>query len=134
MKTLSILLFSFSILAVGHGQSIVDNWHQWRGPENNGVSRTAKPPIEWGENQNVAWKVKIEGRGTSSPVVWGDRVFVTTAINTGLIDPSRPRPEDQPERVFGIKHPNTGYQMTVLCFDRNTGKELWRDVAQTLVP
>ncbi|MFT4548616.1 MAG: arylsulfatase A, partial [Verrucomicrobiales bacterium] len=87
-----------------------------------------------GENQNVAWKVKIEGRGTSSPVVWGDRVFVTTAINTGLIDPSRPTLEDQPERVFGIKHPNTGYQMTVLCFDRNTGKELWRDVAQTLVP
>ncbi|MDP7495285.1 MAG: PQQ-like beta-propeller repeat protein, partial [Roseibacillus sp.] len=76
----------------------------------------------------------IEGHGTSSPIVWGDRVFVATAVNTGRVDPSRPKPEDQPERVFGIKHPNTGYQMIVLCLDRKSGKELWRDVAKTLVP
>lgn len=132
----TFLLYTVSIMAasVCHAQSIADNWHQWRGPENNGVSRTAKPPLEWSENTNVAWKVEIEGRGTSSPIVWGDQVFVSSAVNTGQVDPSRPKPEDQPERVFGIKHPNTGYQLIVLCFDRKSGKELWRSVAKTLVP
>ena len=99
-----------------------------------GVSRTAKPPLEWSEDKNLRWKVAIEGHGTSSPIVWGDRVFVLTAVNTGRVDPDLPRPEDQPERVFGIKFPNTSYQMVVLCLDRKTGRTLWRDVATEKVP
>ncbi|MDP7274445.1 MAG: sulfatase-like hydrolase/transferase, partial [Planctomycetaceae bacterium] len=110
------------------------NWHQWRGPEANGVSRTAKPPIQWSENKNVRWKAAIKGKGNASPVVWSDRVFLLTAINTGRVDPSRPKPEDQPKRVFGIKHPNTYYRFEVLCLDRNTGKELWRQTASEHVP
>ncbi|MDB4720534.1 PQQ-binding-like beta-propeller repeat protein [Verrucomicrobiales bacterium] len=132
----AVLFFTISILVTtaGQAQSVADNWHQWRGPENNGVSRTADPPVEWSEEKNVAWKIEIGGHGTSSPIVWGNKVFVTTAVNTEKVDPSLPKPEDQPERVFGIKHPNTSYQMTVLCIDKKTGKELWRDVARTLVP
>ncbi len=110
------------------------HWHQWRGPEANGVSRTAKPPIEWSEDRNVKWKVAIEGQGNASPIVWGDRVFVLTAINTGRVDPSLPKPEDQPKRVFGIKHPNTFYRFEVACLDRNTGKEIWRQTASEHVP
>ena len=132
----AVIFFAASILAtsVGQAQSVADNWHQWRGPENNGVSRTADPPVEWSEEKNVAWKIEIGGHGTSSPIVWGNKVFLTTAVNTEKVDPSLPKPEDQPERVFGIKHPNTSYQMTVLCIDKKTGNELWRDVAKTLVP
>ena len=55
-------------------------WPQWRGPLANGISRTANPPIEWSEKSNVRWKVEIPGRGSASPVIWGDRVFVLTAI------------------------------------------------------
>ena len=117
-----------------HAQSNPDNWHQWRGPENNGFSDTARPPLEWSETNNLAWKAEIQGFATSSPIVFGDKVFVTTAINTGKVDPSLPKPEDQPERVFGIKHPNTTYEMVVLCFDRKTGNLLWREVAKTIVP
>src|SRR5918999_6107726 len=58
-------------------------WPQWRGPHANGISRHANPPIEWSETKNVRWKVEIPGRGSSSPVVWGDRVFVMTAIPAG---------------------------------------------------
>jgi outer membrane protein assembly factor BamB len=58
-------------------------WPQWRGPLANGISRTANPPIEWGEGKNVRWKVEIPGRGSASPVIWGDRVF-------GLCIPPRP--------------------------------------------
>src|SRR5262245_40746796 len=55
-------------------------WPQWRGPYANGVSRTADPPIEWSETKNVRWKVEIPGRGSGTPVIWGDRVFVLTAV------------------------------------------------------
>ena len=61
----------------------VKNWHQWRGPHATGVSPTANPPVEWSETKNVRWKVPIPGEGTATPIVWGDQVFIQTAINTG---------------------------------------------------
>src|SRR5213596_2151685 len=51
-------------------------WPQWRGPYATGVSRTATPPLEWSETRNIRWKIEIPGRGSASPVVWGDRVYV----------------------------------------------------------
>ena len=134
MKISILLPLSLIAVSVVDAQTNTDHWHQWRGPENNGFSPTAKPPLEWSETKNLAWKAEIQGHGTSSPIIFGNKVFVTTAINTGTIDPSKPKPEDQPERVFGIKHPNTTYQMVVLCFDRKTGQQLWREVAKTVVP
>jgi len=110
------------------------NWHQWRGPEANGISRSATPPTEWGEEKNVRWKVAIGGNGSSAPIIWKDRVYLLTAINTGKVDPSLPKPEDQPERVFGIKFPNTSYEFVVLCLDRATGKEVWRRTATETIP
>ena len=76
----------------------------------------------------------IGGKGNASPIIWGEKVFVLTAVDTGRVDPSLPKPEDQPKRVFGIKHPNTSYRFEVLCLDRNTGKELWRQTASEHVP
>ena len=109
-------------------------WHQWRGPEANGVSRSATPPIEWSEQKNVRYRVPLDGRSCSNPVIWGDRVFLLMAVDTGIVDPSLPKPEDQPERVFGIKYPNTEYQFVVLCLDRETGRERWRKIASQHVP
>lgn len=132
----AFFVFSLSILTlmIGQAQTTTNDWHQWRGPENNGVSSTATPPLEWSEKKNLAWKAEIGGKGTGTPIVVGDKVFITTAINTGEVDPSLPKPEDQPERVFGIKHPNTNYEMVVLCYDRRSGVLLWRDVATRKVP
>ena len=110
------------------------NWHQWRGPDANGVSKTAKPPVEWSEDKNVRWKVAIDGNGSSTPIIWGEKIFLLTAINTGKVDPSLPKPEDQPKRVFGITHPNVSYEFVVLCLDRGTGKELWRRTATERIP
>ncbi|MBC8352815.1 MAG: PQQ-like beta-propeller repeat protein [Planctomycetes bacterium] len=140
MKTCLTILLSCLLLVVTQldakspAEATATNWHQWRGPEANGVSRTAKPPILWGEDKNIAWKVPIDGNGGSTPIIWEDKVFLLTAINTGKVDPSLPKPEDQPERVFGIKHPNTSYKFVVLCLDRATGKELWRRMATERVP
>ena len=110
------------------------NWHQWRGPEADGVSRSARPAVEWAEDENIQWKVPLDGKGCSTPIVWGNQVFLLAAIDTGIVDPSLPRPEDQPERVFGIKYPNTVYDFVVCCFDRGSGRELWRETARRHVP
>ena len=59
-------------------------WPQWRGPEASGVVRYADPPTEWSETSNVTWKVELPGRGSASPVIWGDRIYLLTAIPEGV--------------------------------------------------
>ena len=57
------------------------NWPQFRGADSRGVSENPGLPDRWSDSENVEWKVDLEGRGWSSPVVWGDRVFLTTSLN-----------------------------------------------------
>ena len=109
-------------------------WQHWRGPAATGVSSTATPPLTWGESENVKWKVPIDGKGTSTPIVWGNQVFLVTAIDTGEVDSSRADPADQPKRPFGILFPNTKHQFVVISLDRATGEEVWRKVAAVKVP
>ncbi|MGB7346850.1 MAG: PQQ-binding-like beta-propeller repeat protein [Pirellulaceae bacterium] len=131
--TAFLLLFASSIAA--QDNSTANNWHQWRGPDATGVSRTADPPVSWSEVENIKWKVAIEGQGTSTPIIWGDKVFVLTAIATEEKDSSIPDPKDQPKtNFFDIKRPNAKHAFVVLCLDRNTGKEVWRDTAITKIP
>ena len=60
-----------------------EQWPQWRGPLALGVAPKANPPVEWSETKNVKWKVAIPGSGTATPIVWGERIFIQTAIPTG---------------------------------------------------
>jgi len=56
-----------------------DNWPQWRGPENNGVSKETKLPVIWSDTKNIAWKLAMPGQAGSTPVIWGNRIFLTSA-------------------------------------------------------
>ena len=122
-----LLPFAWAIASTG-------NWHHWRGPDANGVAPKAKPPTHWSEKKNIRWKVPVDGSGTSTPIIWKDKIFLLSVVDTGKVDPSLPRPEDQPKRVFDITHPNTTFEFIVLCLDRKTGKTLWRRVATRLIP
>jgi outer membrane protein assembly factor BamB len=82
------------------------DWPWWRGPTLDGHSRDRAAPARWSSTENVVWKVPVPGRGHSSPVLWGDRLFLTTADEAA-----------QTQRV--------------LAFDRKTGKPLWDTVAHT---
>ena len=121
-----IFLSLFSATAVAQ-----DNWSHWRGPTGNGVSETAKPPIEWAPNKNIQWKVAIEGKGSGSPVIWQDKVFVVTAVTEG-----GGVGQPQPRRRRGVPAPrptkNTSFQL--LCFNRIDGELLWKKTAITRVP
>src|SRR5687767_13840618 len=68
------------------------HWPQWRGPFFNGMAR-GDAPTTWSDTSNLNWKVDIPGRGHSTPVIWGDRIFLTTAIPTGK-PPAAPTQQD----------------------------------------
>jgi outer membrane protein assembly factor BamB len=109
-------------------------WHQWRGPLATGVAPFGNPPVEWSETKHVKWKVEAPGRGGSTPIVWNGKIYLATAVNSGRVIETAAKPEDQPERPFGIKYPNTVYQYQLLCFDLATGEKLWERTATEELP
>ncbi|MFQ5788975.1 MAG: PQQ-binding-like beta-propeller repeat protein [Acidobacteriota bacterium] len=112
-------------------------WPQWRGPHATGVSPHGSPPVEWNEEKNVQWKVRIPGRGKSTPVIWGDRLYLTTAIPT---DKSvSPDSVAQPRGHGGFHHPAVSpatryYQFVILAIDRATGKTVWQRTVREDLP
>ncbi|QEL15692.1 serine/threonine protein kinase [Limnoglobus roseus] len=121
-------------LALSSVASAADNWPSWRGPTANGVAASdANPPTKWDEKTNIKWKADLPGKGSATPVVWGDQVFVLTAV------PGREaKPEELPkvDRRFETKTevPHNFYSFEVLSFDRTTGKPLWKKTAAEAVP
>jgi outer membrane protein assembly factor BamB len=130
MPRLSLLL-CFALLPVVHA----DNWTHWRGPDATGASSTATPPLTWDAKTNIAWQAPIPGRGSSTPIVLGDQVFVLTALNTGIMAEAKdlPAPSDAKYQKRTLA-PKTFHEFLVLSFDRATGKERWRATATKRVP
>lgn len=76
------LLFSLlASMVASAGLVPAENWPQFRGPTAQGISTDKNPPLTWSATENVAWQTELPGESWSSPVVWGDRVFVTTATD-----------------------------------------------------
>jgi outer membrane protein assembly factor BamB len=99
-----------------------DNWTQFRGPQANGISENIGLPERWTATENVAWKRDLPGRGWSSPIVHSNKIFLTTAINTGE--------SESPKKglYFGgdrPKPPESVHQWKVYCLDLITGEVLW---------
>jgi outer membrane protein assembly factor BamB len=103
-------------------------WPQWRGPLNTGMA-LGDAPLTWNDTSNVAWKVPIPGRGHSTPVIAGDRLFVTTAIPTGAAAPDGRLRSGGGNADAGIEH-----RFEVVAIDRNSGKTLWRRTATVATP
>ncbi len=102
-RVLAILALAGSIGQTGQAR----NWGHWRGEGGNSISTDATPPTSWGPTRNIKWKSSIPGRGSSSPIVWNEQIFVTSAV------PST----------------NSTYEFTLFCFDRKTGQQDWKRVA-----
>ena len=84
----SLAAFSIASSATAQQHSPQNNWPKWRGPLGTGEAPSASPPIKWSEQENIKWKIKLPGRGTATPIVWGDKIFIQTAIATGKkVDP-----------------------------------------------
>lgn len=149
------LLLAVQLLGVwsvpAASSSAGQNWPQWRGPLGTGVAPTANPPLTWSETNNIKWKVKIPGSGSATPIVWGDQVFIQTAIPTGKkVEPTpAPKPESPPAAAEvtagnqagrrrggfgGGEKPAEIHEFVILCLDRQTGKVVWQQTAREEVP
>jgi len=107
IRILTPLFLIASVIAL---PVLAENWPGWRGPERTGVTKDSGTPITWSATENVLWKTPLPGTGTSNPVVWNDRVFVTASEG----------------REQGELH--------VICFDRDSGKERWHQKLWGTVP
>ena len=134
MAAMSIRLLVISMVLATSAAwcTATENWPQFRGPGASGVSPTTCP-VKWDvkTSENVRWKTPVPGMGHSSPVIWEDRLFITTAVpveggdqtlKTGLYGD------------IGSVNESAEYRWLVLCFDKNTGKQLWEREAHRGVP
>jgi outer membrane protein assembly factor BamB len=108
------------------------NWPQWRGPGGQGISIEQQIPLEWSSTRNVAWKTPVAGQGHSQPIVWDNRVFLTSDIE-GAPAVGHKAPEHRIEGEI-FKHPDSvgsdkRHRLNVLAFDLVTGKQLWERTA-----
>jgi hypothetical protein len=129
--TLPLIAAALTVAAT-HGPSAQDApatryWAQWRGPHMTGVSPTANPPLEWSETKNIRWKVQIPGRGSASPVVWGDKVFLLTAVPIGVSGDAQHQPRG------GLSQRGV-HRFMVMALDRKTGRTVWERVAREQEP
>src|SRR5437867_451421 len=121
------LIFTFTLTVAVHGE----NWPNWRGPSSTGISTETGLPVRWSDTENVAWKASIRGLGISSPIVWGDRVIVTSQAGNNL---SRPGPRlfqqgdaaAAGERALaGPSRGASGTAFLVTAFNCADGRKLW---------
>ena len=110
----------------------VDHWTRFRGDDGNGVAKdNAKLPTRWSTTENVRWAIDVPGWGWSCPIVWGDKVFLTTVVS----DEQNLAPSKGLYLGQGVRDPGKGiHHWMVFCFDLNTGQTIWKHEAHTGQP
>jgi outer membrane protein assembly factor BamB len=115
-------------IAVDRAQAQTSNWPQWRGQGGSGISTEKNLPAEWNETKNIRWKTAIPGRGHSSPIIWGRRIFLTTSIEGSIVPGAEAVRHVHKGQEY--RHPDSvgadhSYVLKLLCLDTETGKLLW---------
>ncbi len=133
MSVRKIRFLAAAVLWLGAALPLVaaENWPQFRGADSLGVADNANLPDHWSDTENVAWKTDVAGRGWSSPIVWGDKIFLSTVVNLGE--------EEEPKKglYFGgnrPKPPESEHEWKVVCLDLNDGHKLWEQTAHEGIP
>ncbi len=106
-------------------------WPHWRGPLMTGAAPLAHPPLTWSETENIRWKVDLPGSGHSTPVIWGDRVFVTAAVPVGPSLP--PKYSDAPGAHDNLPVTHR-YEFVALALSRTDGRILWQQTLNEALP
>jgi outer membrane protein assembly factor BamB len=130
-------LASIALVVASSVALAAENWPLWRGPGSQGVSSETRLPAEWAPGKNIAWKAEVPGRGHSAPVVWNDRVFVTTAIEGNTVPGAKAVEHMDAGKPF--LHPDSvgadrRHTYKVLAYDGRSGRLLWERTAWEGVP
>jgi outer membrane protein assembly factor BamB len=120
-----VMLFAGVGRAGAGSTGMLDNWPAWRGPLVNGVAPHADPPVHWNTSENIKWKLDLPGQSNATPIIWADRVFVVTAVESERTVDQLRAPKAEPPGGYGTERPRHYYQFRVYCVDRRTGDILW---------
>jgi len=125
-----------AVASAGGDDPTTDYWPAWRGPMSNGVAPNGNPPVEWSETENLRWKVELPGAGHSTPVVWGDRIYVLSAVRTETAVPTEAAPQTETATGHGRPRvkPTHVHRFVVSAIDRASGKSIWETVVREEVP
>ena len=116
------------------GESAEDYWPTWRGPNLDGVAVQGDPPVEWSETKNIKWKVAFEGESDSTPVIWGDKIFIQTAVASKKDTEAKiPKPVEGGREIF-TPTPTVSYTFKIVCLNREDGATLWERTVAEAVP
>ena len=130
------LLFSPKVAAEDVGGEM-GNWPQWRGPDGSGMARS-DGPLRWSDTENIKWRTEIPGKGHSTPVIWGDKIFITTAVPTGKPAQAAPAAPSARGRRGGSFHggggPQVEHSFDLLCIDKGSGNILWQKSSSVATP
>jgi outer membrane protein assembly factor BamB len=128
-------LAAFSALAEdGGGRASAEflrQWPQWRGPLANGIAPLAHPPLNWSETNSIRWKIPLPGKGHSSPIVFGDTVFLTVAVPVG--EAQKPVFDHAPGTHDNVPVTHL-HQFTVFAVNRRDGRILWKKILREEFP
>ena len=126
--TIVLMLAILSSVGFLHAE---DNWPHWRGPHHNGLSHAKNLPMNWSTTGNVVWKTPLPSWSAATPIIWGDRIFITS--------PSRSKPKPEPEQKQAEEPSQTerrrrrrsaldpgGPKLLLFCIAKKDGKILWR--------
>lgn len=117
-----------------------DDWTRWRGPRMDGIARNSNPPIEWSETENVEWKVPLPGHGSSTPVIWGDLLYVLTAVPVdGSAPPLPAHASGESARGRGRRRgrgpqASAEQEFKLLAIRRSDGTVAWSRTATKAIP
>jgi len=138
----ALILTGFAAMPAGAGE-----WPRFRGPAANGLTSEDQLPLKWNADENIAWKFKLPGQGWSSPIVWGNKLFVTTAVTDnppkaanyrrnrnrkagGGNRANRGKGRRRPRGASRRTPPDSVYRFEVYCLDYSTGDVLWNKLAK----
>ena len=139
-RIISLMVLLFVLVGFVFSQEKIKdydkNWPQWRGPDASGAALVGNPPLEWSETQNVKWKIEIPGKGHATPIVWGDQLFISTAVETDKAVEKKANVGDEKSRGGGMGANKTDkiYKFEVLSIDRKNGKVMWERAVAEEVP
>ncbi len=132
IKVILVISFLSAFALLNSIVTASGNWPQWRGPAGLGVSTEKNLPTEWTATKNIKWKTPIAGRSHSSPIVWGNKVFVTTAVEGPVVPGAKAVKHMMGDKEF--LHPDSigadrKHAFKVICLNATTGKILWEQTA-----
>ncbi len=144
----SICLASLFVTTSVFAYDLNTDWPQWRGPDMSGTARQSNPPTTWSETENIRWKIEVPGVGSSTPIIWKDRVYVATAVKTDRVAEGATQPEATTEEPAarsggrrggrggrgGGAQPKNFYDFMVIAYNRANGDEMWRSTVASQVP